>query len=140
MKTLRIEDVPITFYWTSWEFTSEPESDEIHRKTFAWIKKKPSRSASLWRLADSDRTRWFIVAVSEHRLVLQALEKRITKGSCRWYELPQADVLALVKRRTMDAVDALERGRTSSHAERHFRGRYKLNRDGSLEPLDRPQG
>ena len=141
MKALRPPDSEIAFYWTAWEYPSEHASGLVNREVVEWIMKKESRSASTWRLSNTDKTRFMTVAVSEHSLVIEAIERRMRKYGAVWYELPEEDLVALIRRRAADALRALQSGQERDlRSKRHFGGRYKLMPDGSLEPLDRNQG
>lgn len=135
----QIEVGPLTVHWTAWAFDDPKAAHSAYAKTYHWIKQKPSRSASVWRLANPDRTRWFVVSLSEHGHQVEVIERRLAKLSGSWYEMPERDLRALVMRRVGDAVSAAETGRGTT-TERHMKGRYKLMPDGTLEPVDRPQG
>ena len=93
MRELRIPGVEIPIYWTAWEFPDDAISGTVHRRAFRWVKAKPSRSASVWRLADVAKTRWFIVAVSEHarswRRWRSGSSARPTTTQGEWYEIPE---------------------------------------------------
>ena len=145
MRELHIPGVEIPIYWTAWEFPNDAVSGVVHKRVFNWVKAKPSRSASVWRLANVAKTHWYIVAVAEHAQIMDALEKRIIREANHhqgeWYEIPEDEVTALVMRRAQDTLDALASGKRSDLSrERHFKGKWRLNSDGSLEPVDRPQG
>jgi hypothetical protein len=138
MKTIEIGTV--TVYWTAWEYGSEAHSGAVWRNAQRWLSARRERSASIWRLSDPEKTRYFMVAVAEDIDDLVPLERRLRRRALGEYAMPTEDVRALVIRRTQDAKAALKSGKTFAKGERHFKGRWALRPDGSLESLDKPQG
>ena len=149
MRELRDPRCRAPGYWTAWEFPDDWSSGLAHRRAFAWVKKKPlALGIGLAAGGRPRRPAGSSSRVSEHSLVMEALEKRIvrepTTTQGEWYEIPEEDLTALVKRRAADALDALDDGHTTRAVQPNQSGTSraagKLNPDGTLEPLDRNQG
>ena len=137
---MRAGDAELTFYWCAWEYGDAETAKREWEATQQWIHKKESRSASVWRLADDGGGHPRVVGMSEQRGTAEAMERRLQRRAVSEYAMDDEHMRGLAMRRLGQAAEAVRQGKKVVGGIARFKGRMKLNPDGSLEPLDRPQG